>query len=140
LEALRRGGRIPASVAYAGAKLDVKPLLSIDLDGKLILTGVARGRKKGLKQLADFYEKNSISTGLGQCVVVAHSDSAKDAEKLKETLHSIDSSIVFLDAYIGPVIGSHVGPDMVAIIFWGSDRREGLSVADRITRKIKGDH
>ena len=55
LEALRRGGRIPASVALAGSKLDVKPLLNIALDGKLSLTGVARGRKKGIKQLAEYY-------------------------------------------------------------------------------------
>ena len=53
LEALRRGGRIPSSVAYAGSKLDVKPLLSIDTDGRLTLVGVARGRKKGVKALAD---------------------------------------------------------------------------------------
>lgn len=33
LEALRRGGRIPASVAVAGAALDVKPLLVIAEDG-----------------------------------------------------------------------------------------------------------
>lgn len=46
LEALRRGGRIPSSVAFAGSKLDVKPLLGIDMEGKLALTGVARGRKK----------------------------------------------------------------------------------------------
>ena len=38
LEALRRGGRIPGSVAYAGSKLDVKPLLGITADGKLALT------------------------------------------------------------------------------------------------------
>lgn len=49
LEALRRGGRIPSSVAFAGSKLDVKPLLGIDMEGKLALTGVARGRKKRRK-------------------------------------------------------------------------------------------
>ena len=45
---------------------------------------------------------------------------------------------MFLDLHVGPVIGTHVGPDMIAIVFWGQDRREDLSVADRIARKIKG--
>ncbi len=45
LESLRRGGRIPDGVAAAGAKLDVKPMLTIDLEGKLTLKGVARGRR-----------------------------------------------------------------------------------------------
>lgn len=40
---------------------------------------------------------------------------------------------------IGPVIGSHVGADMLAVVFWGHDKRENLSVADRIARKVKGD-
>ena len=57
LESLRRGGRIPGSVAYAGSKLDVKPLLTIATDGKLSLSGVARGRKKGIKQLVEYYQE-----------------------------------------------------------------------------------
>lgn len=138
LESLRRGGRIPASVAYAGAKLDVKPLLTFDLDGKLVLDGVARGRKKGVKQLADRYAKKAISAGSEQCVVVAHADCPKDAERLKEQLEKIDDSILFLESNIGPVIGSHVGPGMIAVVFWSHDRREDISVADKIAHKVKG--
>lgn len=139
LEALKRGGRIPSSVAYAGAKLDVKPLLAFSLDGKLSLTGVARGRKKGIKQLADYFDKRVANRTPGQCVVVAHSDCPKDAERLKEALLKIDESLLFLESNIGPVIGSHVGPDMVALVFWGNDRREDISVADRIAKKVKGE-
>lgn len=140
LEALRRGGRIPASVAYAGSKLDVKPLLSVDLEGKLTLVGVARGRKKGIKHMTELYEKRAVSKGFGQCVMLAHADCPKDIERLKEELLKIDKNILFLESYIGPVIGSHVGPDMIAIAFWGPDRRENLSVADMIARKVKGEH
>ena len=59
LEWLRKGGRIPASVAFAGSKLDVKPMLDISIEGKLSLSGVARGRKKGIRQLAEFYRRNA---------------------------------------------------------------------------------
>ena len=37
---------------------------------------------------------------------------------------------------IGPVIGSHVRPGMVAVVFWGEDRRKSLSIGDRIASKI----
>ncbi|MEG2025012.1 MAG: DegV family protein [Gordonibacter sp.] len=137
LESLRRGGRIPASVAFAGSKLDVKPMLVIGQDGKLSLAGVARGRKKGLKQLADYYQKRVADKGPGQCVVIASADCAKDVERLKEALSKIDDSILFLESSVGPVIGSHVGPGMIAMVFWGGDKREELSVADRIARKIR---
>lgn len=137
LESLRRGGRIPASVAFAGSKLDVKPMLTIGQDGKLSLAGVARGRKKGLKQLAEYYQKRVVDKGPGQCVVIANADCEKDAERLKEVLAKVDDSILFLESSVGPVIGSHVGPGMIAMVFWGNDKREELSVADRIARKVK---
>ncbi len=138
LESLRRGGRIPSTVAYAGSKLDVKPLLTIDLEGKLTLCGVARGRKKGIKQLADYYEKHVATKAPGQCVLIAHADCPKDADKLKDLVSKMDEGAVFVQSAIGPVIGSHVGPGMLALVFWGYDRREEMSVADRIARKVRG--
>lgn len=138
LDALRRGGRIPSSVALAGSALDVKPLLNIGVDGRLSLVSVARGRKKGIKQLVDFYEKNVSDSGIGRYVVVGHSDCPKDLERLKDLLLKVDDRIMFIECNIGPVIGSHVGPDMLAVVFWGQDKRENVSVADRIARKVKG--
>ena len=44
----------------------------------------------------------------------------------------------FIEQPIGPVIGSHVGPGMVSLCFWGRDKREEMSVADRIARKVRG--
>lgn len=137
LEALKRGGRIPAGVAAAGTALDVKPILTIDLDGTLKLVGVARGRKKGIKQLASFYEKNRAEAGPGQYVFLGNADCPKDVDRLKDELLKIDPELLFFECSIGPVIGSHVGPGMLAIAFWGRDKRENLSVADRIARRIK---
>lgn len=137
LEWLKKGGRIPASVAFAGSKLDVKPVLAISLDGTLSLTGVARGRKKSIRQLVDFYESHVDETGVGMHVIIGNADCPKDAEKLKEMLLKVDPTLLFLDAAIGPVIGSHVGPGMLAVAFMGKDAREEMSVSDRIAKKIR---
>lgn len=137
LEALRRGGRIPSSVAYAGAKLDVKPMLSVDIEGKLSLTGVARGRKKGIRQLAEYCEKRMVGNSPGCCVVIGNADCPKDATRLKDALQKANEGLLFLESNIGPVIGSHVGPGMLAVVFWGSDKREDLSVADRIAKRVR---
>lgn len=138
LDALRRGGRIPASVAYAGSKLDVKPLLGITADGKLAVTGVARGRKKGIKALYEYYLKRRSSDAPGQNVVTGNADCPKDAERLMNLLSKEDDSLMFLETNIGPVIGSHVGPGMIAIVFWGQDARNDISMADRIANKVRG--
>ena len=138
LEWLKKGGRIPASVAFAGSKLDVKPMLDISLDGKLSLSGVARGRKKGIRQLADFYQRNAAELGTGSYVVIGSADCPKDVERLKDEIVKIDDTVMFLETSIGPVIGSHVGPGMLAVSFMGNDTREDLSVSDRIAKKVRG--
>ena len=137
LDALKRGGRIPSSVAFAGSKLDVKPMLDLSLDGKLGLTGVARGRKKAIRQMVEFYSKNAIGDGSSKMVVIGQADCPKEAERLKDELRKVDDSIYFLDANVGPVIGSHVGPGMLAMVFWGHDSRENTTVSDRIARKVR---
>jgi len=55
-----------------------------------------------------------------------------------ELLHKADESAIILESRIGPVIGSHVGPGMLAVAFWGKDSRSTMSVADRIAHKVKG--
>ena len=97
-----------------------------------------RQRKKGIKQLAEYYNKRKADSRPGRCVVIGNADCPKDAARLQEALGKGDDSILFLESSIGPVIGSHVGPDMIAVVFWGNDKREELSVADRIAKKVKG--
>lgn len=138
LNALKRGGRIPGSVAVAGSALDVKPLLTIDSEGKLQLVGVARGRKKGIAQLANYFEKNVSDSGRAQYVFLGNADCPKDAQRLQNTIEKNGGDYLFIDGSIGPVIGSHVGPGMVAVAFWGHDQRDNLSIADKIARKVKG--
>lgn len=136
LDALHRGGRIPASVAVAGAKLDVKPLLTIALDGSLQIIGVARGRKKAIKKMCDFYFKHRGETPT-MPVFLGNADCMKDVEKLAETIADADECTSFVYSNIGPVIGCHVGPGMMACCFFGEDRHGELSVSDRIANRIK---
>lgn len=138
LDALHRGGRIPASVALVGTKLDVKPLLTFDTDGKLAVAGVARGRKKGLRRMAEFYAKNHSSASYAEIAAVGNADSADDAKRLCEMIGKESEGTVFLPSNIGPTIGCHVGPGMVSVSFWGDDRRRQASVPDRIAGMVRG--
>ena len=99
--------------------------------------GVARGRKKGIKQLAACYEK-AVAADMPKYVAIGNADCPKDAERLKEALLKVDDGIMFIEGSIGPVIGSHVGPGMLAVVFWGQDKRESLSMVDRIAKRVKG--
>jgi DegV family protein with EDD domain len=140
LEALRRGGRIPNVAAMAGTKLDIKPILTYDLDGQLIFHSVARGRKKAIRQLLQLYKErqqdpeNTLNT-----VIVCSADAIKEQQGLSEQVLKVSiSKVMLLQTQIGTVIGSHVGPGMIAIVFWGPDRRERMSFSDRIANRISG--
>jgi DegV family protein with EDD domain len=138
LESLRRGGRIPDVAAVAGAKLDIKPLLTYDLDGQLIFHSVARGRKKSIRQLLQIY-KDRQQNSLNNTVIVASADALKEQTSLAaEVLKVSSDKITLWQTQIGTVIGSHVGPGMIAIAFWGPDRRRRLSLSDRIANRISG--
>jgi DegV family protein with EDD domain len=135
LETLRRGGRIPDMAAIAGAKLDIRPILSFDLDGHLAFCGAARGRKKSIKQLLQIFEER-FQDGSSRMVMVAAADADKERKALAEQLLKRPDKLSVWQSSIGPVIGSHVGPDMIAVVFWGSDRRESMSLTDRIAKAI----
>jgi DegV family protein with EDD domain len=137
LEVARRGGRIPDMAAIAGAKLDIKPILTIDLDGRLSFFGAARGRKKSIKQLVQIFE-DRFQESSPHTVFVPSADAEKEQKALAEQLLKTSNKLSIWQTSIGPVIGSHVGADMLAIVFWGPDRREHMSLTDRIAKAVTG--
>jgi DegV family protein with EDD domain len=137
LETLRRGGRIPDMAAIAGTKLDIKPILTFDLDGRLAFFGAARGRKKSIKQLLQIFHDRFQDTS-SRTIIVAAADAEKEQKALAEQLLKSPDKLSIWRTSIGPVIGSHVGPDMLAIVFWGPDRRENMSLTDRIAKAVAG--
>ena len=140
LEYLRRGGRIPTAAAAVGTKLNIKPMLSFNADGSLAMTGVARGRKKALKALANVYKGNfPDGSSPDETIVIGSADCDKDADWLEEHLDLPKGAIPPLRCNIGPTIGSHVGPGMVAIATWGPDRRGKGSFADKLADKVSAE-
>ena len=142
-DALARGGRIPPAAATVGGKLDIKPELSYDTSGALTLRGMCRGRKKALRAILADFKANYLGEEGGDeklPIAVISADAEKDAMWLAEQVRREPgcSDVPVIYSSVGPVIGAHVGPGMVALLFWGKDRREALSFTDRIARKVRG--
>jgi DegV family protein with EDD domain len=137
LETLRRGGRIPDMAAIAGAKLDIRPILTIDTDGNLAFFAAVRGRKKSIRQLIQIFSERFVGDGPNTVIVVS-ADAGKEQEALAEQVLKTSSRASIWHTSIGPVVGSHVGPDMIALVFWGPDKRERISLTDRIAKAVSG--
>ena len=139
LDHLAAGGRIPPAAAEISSKLDIKPGLSYDLAGGLTLVGVNRGRKKALKAIIKSFTENRVDDPSLPAVIVS-SDAEKDADWLEAAVRKLPGceNLTILRGSVGPIIGSHVGPGMVGLGFWGSNRADKISLTDRIAKRVRG--
>lgn len=135
---LALGGRIPAAAAQVGGKLDVKPVLSFDTTGALTLGGVCRGRKKALRAIIQSFRDNYAHDPT-LALAIMSADAEKDADWLEAQVRKEKGceDVAIIRSSVSPILGSHVGPGMVAIAFWGTDRREKLSLTDRIAKRVR---
>jgi DegV family protein with EDD domain len=122
LQHLKRGGRISGASATIGTMLNIKPMLSMDDEGKLVSIDKAKGRKKALRTLVEIMEKKVVDPD-GQDIFISHSYCKEDADyvakMVKEKYPNVND--VFIN-YIGPVIGSHTGIGTVGLYFLGDNR------------------
>ena len=138
---LALGGRIPPAAAQVGAKLDVKPELSYDVNGALTLCGMYRGRKKALRAIIQDFRDN-YAHDMSLPLAIVSTDATKDADWLEAQMRKEKGceDVAVIRSSVSPILGSHVGPGMVALVFWGTDRREQLSLTDRIAHRIRSGH
>ena len=121
LDHLKRGGRISAATAMVGGLLNIKPIIHVDNEGKLVSVGKARGRKKALETLAN--KLGELGEGFdNETVFISHGDSEEDAKLLAQMVKEKYDIKTVLIGYIGAVIGSHSGPGTIALFFLGKER------------------
>lgn len=118
---LKRGGRIGAATALVGTALGIKPVLEVDKNGKLVNTGKARGRQASLTALVDKMAATVVDPQ-DQVVFISHGDcldDAKTVEKMVKQRFKVKRVVI---SYVGPVIGAHTGPGVVALFYLGKER------------------
>lgn len=121
LNHLRRGGRIATTTAAIGTLFQIKPIMHIDDNGKLIHALNAKGKKQALRMLVDIFEKKAVLPE-NQVIGISHGDCIEDAEFLKGlVLEKFKVKEIIMNP-VGPVIGSHVGPGMVSLCFFVNSR------------------
>ncbi|MCM1539548.1 MAG: DegV family protein [bacterium] len=123
LQYLYRGGRLSRSSAILGGMINIKPVLHINDEGKLVPLEKVRGRKKSLAVLLDRMEEQIGSFRDRQIMPsVIHGDCEEDAnavaQQMKERFGFADVHV----SQIGPSIGAHSGPGTIGLLFLGEKR------------------
>ncbi|MGN1188020.1 MAG: DegV family protein [Lachnospiraceae bacterium] len=118
---LKRGGRVSAATAIMGTALNIKPILTIDKQGKLQTIDKKRGNKMALKSLVDRFN-TGFDPSLSKVVYISCADCREDAETLKNMVLECRPEAEVRITMLSPIIGAHTGPDMLSLIYYGGIR------------------
>lgn len=114
LKYLKKGGRIPKSLAAIGSVLNLKPLVELR-DGVLVTAGKARGHKAGLKMLFDQVDSYGIDPDY--LVFLGYTGDRRDIEEIVLKFKTDYPHVKYEVARIGGIIGTHIGAGSVGIGF-----------------------
>lgn len=121
---LKRGGRVSAATALVGTTLNIKPILTINPEGKLDTIDKKRGAKVALKTLIEDYKKSCTDPAneFENTIYINHGNAPERATQVKDELLKINPNLNIKVMMLSPIIGAHTGPGMVAVIHWGKER------------------
>lgn len=115
---LKRGGRVSAATAIVGSALNIKPILKIDENGKLVTIDKKRGNKAAMTALFTYF-KDNYDPELGNTIYICDADTPELAEALVEKVKAEAPDMVIRRMMLSPIIGAHTGPGMLSMILLG---------------------
>ena len=118
---LKHGGRVSAAAAAVGTVLQIKPLLRVDEEGRLAVVEKPRGRRRAIAALLERIE-SGWTPELGRRIFLGHGDCPEGVRELEAAVAARFPEAEITVADIGPIIGSHTGPGMLAAVYWGVNR------------------
>jgi DegV family protein with EDD domain len=110
LEYLRRGGRIGKAQAFLGGLLKVNPVVGLK-DGATFPIARPRNRAQAMDFLINFVKGFSRI----ESVAIEDATTPDDLQTLAERLKDVVPPERIYRSKVGPVIGTHVGPHVLAV-------------------------
>ena len=120
---IHRGGRISSTAATVGSMLNVKPIIVVDTEGRLIPSAKMRGRKKSLNYLIDQTVDHLVDTE-EHSIFIGHVGVPDEAEMIRDKiLQRVSPKEVLISSY-GPTVAAHTGFGSIAIFSYGEKRTD----------------
>jgi len=116
LEYLQKGGRIGKAASLVGSLLSIKPILSLEPDGRVYSLDKARGAKKAMARVVELAKERFGDSQVN--VIIAYGDDKTPALELEAKLvpelnvHEVQYTTV------GAVIGTYTGPGVCAVFIY----------------------
>jgi len=118
LKYLVRGGRVGKFSGIVGTLLNIKPILRVDENGKLVSYKKIISRKKSIAELENIIKEKIVDK---RHVMISHAECLQEAQELANNLkYSLNVEPIITD--LTQVIGSHTGPGLLAVFFIGNSK------------------
>ena len=115
LKYLVRGGRVGKFSGIVGTLLNIKPVLRVDENGKLVSYKKVISRKKSIAEMENIVKEKIADN---KYLLIAHADCLDEANNFANNLKS-SLNIEPIVTDLTQVIGCHTGPGLLAVFFIG---------------------
>ncbi len=115
LKYLAAGGRINTAKRLLGSAINIKPVLQLR-DGKIELVCGVISQRKAIARMLDLAEE-AIGGRTPVYMSIIHTLAEEQARELLETARARYAPVEIYLSDLSPVIGTHVGPGVLAIIY-----------------------
>ena len=116
LEYLYRGGRISHTVYKVGSMAQIKPIITLDEEGKVHVPGKAMGMRKGMDTLCKYVQSHEPDGAFPLYLMCTDQRSAAEALGQRMVSHGCGSGSEPIVS-VGAAIGTHIGPEACGLVY-----------------------
>ena len=118
LDYLHKGGRISHAVYTLGSLAQIKPIISVDAEGKVTLPGKVMGMRKGMDFLAKRLDARKPDGAHPLYVMYTNDRSVAETLAGRLAMHGCEIHQERI-IQVGAAIGAHIGPEACGIVYVG---------------------
>lgn len=119
---IKNSGRISAIKAFIGALLKIKPILTIDDNGKVAILSKSIGKKKAMLEMVNLF-KDTYTPEENDFILIGHTDQQEEANKLVEILKPLTSKPIE-SGCINKLVSANAGYGALALYYIGKRRNK----------------
>ena len=116
LEYLYRGGRISHTVYKVGNLAQIKPIITVDQEGRVTVPGKAMGMRKGMDTLCKYLDSHQPDPGFPVYLMYTNQRSVAETlgQRMEDHGHCVSADRII---GVGAAIGTHIGPEACGVVY-----------------------
>ena len=105
-----------------GGIIGIRPILTMNSEGKMVPVGKVKGRRNAINKLVDYVQELGVDVQ-NQTIVIGHADAMHLVEEIEaEVKARFGENMKFEVVEVNPTAGAHCGPDTLGIGFYAKHR------------------